>query len=377
MTSNVTNESRIALQVCSDDISWNIIIVFGSLAACSLIFQICLVVVTCREKAVTVSLQQALFLAFQFIFLMSYSLGFIFQQTGQCGWITVSDGLCKFLTWTKHFSYTTCNCLLLFPWNRQYQNIIKHKILSFRLYVVCAIVIFGIVAIPYLVFAEQKSTIEPEPDIRFSSCELSTGHEKVIEIIEFVCGTTILSILLFIRIIADVIHLAPKTKQQSVDTSQKRRYSQPPSQEMISGAKDKLNSRRLLQLNAAISMSYLIFVVPPRYSDFILFMLGNRKSFMSLETENISSLKTYSWKILLSFIIILPLLHGFSLLPAYIITKLYAIKLFRRRASQPLKRKMPIRQHTETNFCRSIDEVSEEGQENENSEVDNGSVRRE
>ncbi|CAC5386159.1 unnamed protein product [Mytilus coruscus] len=375
MASNITNESRTDLQVCSDDISWNFIIVFGSLAACSLIFQICFAVITCREKAITVSLQQALFLAFKFIFFISYSLGFLIQQTGQCGWITISDGSCKFLTWTKNFSYTTCNCLLLFPWNRQYQNIIRHKILSFRLYVVCAIIIFGIVAIPYLVFVEKRTTVEQERNIRFSLCELSNGHDTVIEIIELVCGTAILSILLFIRIIADIIHLAPKSKQD-VDTSQKRRYSQPPSQEMISGAKDKLNSRRLLQLNAAISMSYLVFVVPPRYADFILFMFGNRQSFLNLETENISSMQTYSWKILLSFVIILPLLHGFSLLPAYIITKLYAIKLFRRRASQPLKRKMPIRQHTDTNFCRSIDEVSEEDQENENSEVDNGSVRR-
>jgi hypothetical protein len=51
----------------------------------------------------------------------------------------------------------------------------------------------------------------------------------------------------------------------------------------------------------------------------------------------------------------------------------HAIKLFRRRTSKPIKRRVPIRQHTDNNSCRSLDDLSDHGSER-NSEVDNGSI---
>jgi hypothetical protein len=377
MANNSINESFYNLQlfeVCTDTMLWNFIIAVACLAIVCLICQVIFTAIVGQEISTgTITLQQVMFIAFHFIFMTSYSTSFLLQQTGECGWLTLGDISCKIITWIRHFSYNTCNCLLLFSWDQRYDSI-KYKLFSFRLFIICTIAILGVVTVPYLVFTRERS-IHSEwtgNTIHLSYCELSSGYDIAVESIEVICGTVILSSLVLGRIAKDIIYMF-KQKDQNNESKENRRYSEPPSPEVIASARDKLNSRRLVQLNVNISLSFLCFVLPQRYFDFILYLDGNLQTIHTLGSKNISGLGDYNWKILMSFLTVLPLFHGVCLLLAHTSTKIHAIKLFRRRAPKPIKRRVPIRQHTDNNSCRSLDDLSDHGSER-NSEVDNGSI---
>lgn len=378
MANNSINESFYNLQlfeVCTDTMVWNFIIAVACLAIVCLICQVIFTAIVGQEISTgTITLQQMMFIAFHFIFMTSYSISFLLQQTGECGWLTLGDISCKIITWIRHFSYITCNCLLLFSWDQRYDSI-KYKLFSFRLYIICTIAILGVVTVPYLVFTRERSIHSERTGntIHVSYCELSSGYDIAIESIEVICGTVILSSLVLGRIAKDIIIYMFKQKDQNNESKENRRYSEPPSPEVIASARDKLNSRRLVQLNVIISLSFLCFVLPQRYFDFILYLDGNLQTIHTLGSKNISGQGDYNWKILMSFLTVLPLFHGVCLLLAHTSTKIHAIKLFRRRASKPIKRRVPIRQHTDNNSCRSLDDLSDHGSER-NSEVDNGSI---
>lgn len=339
-------------------------IIFSCFASVGLVSQLVFLGLVLSIKKTKVSVPESMFFVFQLIFMVSFSLTHLLQQERFIGWTELSDSLCKLLNWFKHFSNASCIFLLLLSWTNNGRT---SKILS-----VAMITISGALNVPYLVFTElkweQKYAMERNNSFSYtmSTCELSDHYMDSIEVTEVVCGTTVASILLIIKLIANVMKLKKMATIKGTSDISLGCFG------VASHNSDNVNCRWLLFLNMIVSLTFLVFVTPTRYFELILYLKGNRKAFSIIDTTY-TNLDMDNLKVMLVVCSTAPFLHFLAVVPSFVIARTLDRKLIRKWALKQFARKIPIRrQQPVADFWATLDATSEET--TDNSEVDNGST---
>lgn len=336
-------------------------VVFACFSSISVLLQLVFLGVVIRDKRTPVSVPGALFLLAQLLFLVSYCGSYIIQQAAYCGRIELTTVMCRTISWLNRFSYTSCILMLLVSWT---SNACGSKMSSFILTVSC-----GMAYIPYIVFTNIKVVYllvdGTRSNVSYTAtvCELTGRYGKSIETSEVVCGTVVTSILLILKCSYSVIKFRKIDKNKEV-----HEHSTSGCLCATSTCDVKIRGTSMFLLKKLLSFTFLIFLIPTRCFNFVLFLLGYKTTVPALETIY-DSFNTQ----LSMFFVIMPFFHYLTLVPVFVAARLLDEKNRRKWASKPFERRIPIRRQTPTsNISAILDDFSTTA--TDNSEVDNGST---